>query len=38
MTTTTQAAEEIIRTDVLGRMRTSAARREQLLGEFEQSA
>jgi hypothetical protein len=37
MTLTTPAAEEIIKTDVLGRMRTSAARRESLLDEFEKS-
>src|SRR5579883_2662443 len=37
MTPTTQAAEEIIKTDVLGRMRTSEARRERLLDEFERS-
>jgi len=37
MTLRTQAAEAIIKTDVLGRMRTSAARRESLLDEFEKS-
>jgi hypothetical protein len=33
----TQGVEEVIKTDVLGRMRTSAARRENLLKEFEGS-
>ena len=33
----TQAGEEVIKADVLGRMRTSVARRESLLGEFDQS-
>ena len=37
MTTTTQAVEGVIKADVLGRMRTSAARREILLDEFEKS-
>ena len=37
MTLTTQGVEEVIKTDVLGRMRTSVARRESLLGEFEKS-
>ena len=37
MTTTTDAVEGLIKTDVLGRMRTSAARRENLLKEFESS-
>jgi hypothetical protein len=37
MTDTTQAVEEVIKTDVLGRMRTSAARRESVLKEFESS-
>ena len=37
MTTMTQAAETVIKTDGLGRMRTSAARREGLLDEFERS-
>lgn len=37
MTSTTQEVERIIKTDVLGRMRTSAARRESLLAEFDQS-
>lgn len=37
MTSTTQAVEPIIKTDALGRMRTSAARRESLLAEFERS-
>ncbi len=36
MTTTTGGAE-ILKTDVLGRMKTPAARREQLLDEFERS-
>lgn len=33
----TQGVEEVIKTDVLGRMRTPAARREGLLHEFEKS-
>jgi hypothetical protein len=33
----TPAVEEVIKTDVLGRMRTSAARREGVLKEFERS-
>jgi len=33
----TQMGEEVIKTDVMGRMRTSAARRESLLGEFDKS-
>jgi hypothetical protein len=37
MTHTTEGTEEVIKTDVLGRQRTSAARREKLLGEFDQS-
>jgi hypothetical protein len=37
MTLTTQAGDEVIKADVLGRMRTSAARRESLLNEFEKS-
>ena len=37
MTFMTQAVAEVIKTDVLGRMRTSAARRESLLNEFEKS-
>ena len=37
MTHTTPAVEEVIKTDVLGRMRTSAARRESLLDEFAKS-
>jgi hypothetical protein len=37
MTTTTQSIEGVVKTDVLGRMRTSAARREILLNEFEAS-
>jgi hypothetical protein len=35
MTNTTQADEVVIKADVLGRMRTSRKRREQLLDEFE---
>lgn len=34
---TIQGSEAIIKTDVLGRIKTSAARREQLLDEFERS-
>jgi hypothetical protein len=34
---TTQAVEAVIKTDVLGRVKTSAERREQLLEEFERS-
>jgi hypothetical protein len=37
MTHTTEGTEEVIKTDVLGRKRTSAAHREKLLGEFDQS-
>jgi hypothetical protein len=37
MTLMTPGVEEVIKTDVLGRMRTSAARRESLLKEFESS-
>jgi hypothetical protein len=37
MTDTMPAVEEVIKTDVLGRMRTSAARRESVLKEFESS-
>jgi hypothetical protein len=37
MTLTTEAGDEVIRADVLGRMRTSSARRESLLNEFEKS-
>lgn len=37
MTHTTEAIEGVIKTDVLGRMRTSAGRRESLLREFDQS-
>jgi hypothetical protein len=37
MTLATPAAEEVINTDVLGRKRTSAARREGLLVEFDKS-
>jgi len=37
MTNTTQAGEQVLKTDVLGRMKTPAARREQLLDEFERS-
>jgi len=33
----TQPVEEVIKTDVLGRMRASVARRESLLNEFEKS-
>jgi hypothetical protein len=35
--TTTTGGTEILKTDVLGRMKTPAARREQLLDEFERS-
>jgi hypothetical protein len=35
MTNMTQADEMVIKADVLGRMRTSRERREQLLDEFE---
>jgi len=34
---TTQAGETILKTDVLGRVKTPSSRREQLLDEFEQS-
>src|SRR5207249_1176328 len=34
---TTQAGEAILKTDVLGRVKTPAGRREQLLDEFERS-
>jgi transposase len=37
MTSTIEAVEGVIKTDVLGRMRTSAERREGLLKEFDQS-
>jgi len=37
MTNTTEAVEAVIKTDVLGRMKTSAGRRESLLDEFERS-
>src|SRR6185312_5431892 len=37
MTLTTPAAGEVIKTDVLGRKRTSAVRREGLLVEFDKS-
>ncbi len=37
MTNTTQADEVVIKADVLGRVRTSRERREQLLDEFEKS-
>jgi hypothetical protein len=37
MTNTTQADEVVIKADVLGRVRTSRERREQLLDEFERS-
>lgn len=37
MTNTTQAVEQVLKTDVLRRMKTPAARREELLDEFERS-
>jgi hypothetical protein len=37
MMNTTPAEETIIKTDLLGRVKTPAARREQLLDEFERS-
>jgi|SRR5271167_2875845 len=37
MTNTTPAEEQVLKTDVLGRVQTPAARREQLLDEFERS-
>src|SRR5271170_6635701 len=37
MTNTTPAEEQVLKTDVLGRVQTPAARREQLLDEFEKS-
>jgi hypothetical protein len=37
MTHTSEAGEGVIKTDVLGRTRTSAGRRESLLKEFDQS-
>jgi len=37
MTNTTEAGEQVLKADVLGRMKTPAARREQLLDEFEHS-
>jgi hypothetical protein len=37
MTNTTEAEEPVLKTDVLGRVKTPAARREQLLDEFERS-
>jgi hypothetical protein len=37
MTNTTQTDEVVIKADVLGRVRTSRERREQLLDEFEKS-
>jgi len=37
MTLTTAAVEEVIKTDVLGRKRSSAVRRESLLVEFDKS-
>jgi hypothetical protein len=37
MTNTTEAGEQVLKTDVLGRVKTPAARREQLLDEFERS-
>ena len=36
-TTTTEAPAPLLKTDTLGRVRTPAARREQLLDEFERS-
>lgn len=37
MTNTTEAGEQVLKTDLLGRVKTPAARREQLLDEFERS-
>jgi transposase-like protein len=37
MTDTTQAEEQVLKTDVLGRVQTPAARREELVDEFERS-
>jgi hypothetical protein len=37
MTDATQGVGEVIKTDVMGRMRTSVARRESLLEEFDKS-
>jgi len=37
MTNTTQAVEQVLKTDVRGRIKTPVARREQLLDEFERS-
>ncbi len=37
MTNTTEASEQVLKTDVLGRVKMPAARREQLLDEFEKS-
>ena len=37
MTNTTQAVEQVLKTDTRGRVKTPAARREQLLDEFEHS-
>ena len=37
MTNTTPTEEAVIKTDVIGRVRTSRERREQLLDEFERS-
>jgi hypothetical protein len=37
MTNTTQAEEQVLKMDLLGRVKTPAARREQLLDEFERS-
>jgi hypothetical protein len=37
MTNTTEAGEQVLKTDLLGRVRTPTARREQLLDEFERS-
>jgi len=34
---TTQTEEQVLKTDVLGRMQTPAARREELVDEFERS-
>jgi hypothetical protein len=37
MTNTTQGGEQVLKADVLGRVRTPVARREQVLDEFERS-
>ncbi len=37
MANTTQAEEQVLKTDVLGRVQTPAARREELVDEFERS-